>query len=79
MKLPRDLSGHDLIAALCRRRGYVKVNEAGSHINLQTQEPTPHRVAVPAHKAVRVGTLNGILRDVANHKGADRQEILDSL
>jgi predicted RNA binding protein YcfA (HicA-like mRNA interferase family) len=79
MKLPRDLSGHDLVAALCRRWGYVKVNQVGSHVILQTQEPTPHRVAVPALKAVRVGTLNGILRAVANHKGVDRQAILDSL
>ncbi len=79
MKLPRDLSGHDLVAVLCRRWGYVKVNQIGSHIILQTQEPTPHRIAVPAHKAVRVGTLNGILRSVANHKGVDRQAILDSL
>lgn len=79
MKLPRDLSGHDLVAALCRRWGYVKVNETGSHIMPPTQEPTPHRAAVPAHNAVRVGTLNGIMRSVANHKGVDRQEILDSL
>jgi predicted RNA binding protein YcfA (HicA-like mRNA interferase family) len=79
MKLPRDLNGHDLVAALCRRWGYVQVNQIGSHIILQTQEPTPHRIAVPAHKAVRVGTLSGILRDVANHKGIDRQAILDSI
>ena len=55
---------------------YGKVNEAGSHIILQTQEPTPHRVAVFTHKALRVGTLNGTLSEVANHKGADRQAIL---
>ena len=79
MKIPRDVSGHDLVAALCRRWGYVKINQVGSHIVLQTQEPTPHRVAVPAHKAIRIGTLNGILRAVANHKGVDRQAILDSL
>jgi hypothetical protein len=36
-------------------------------------------VAVPAHKALRVGALNGILRDVADHKGVDRQSILDTL
>ncbi len=79
MKIPRDLSGHELVAALCRRWGYVKVNQVGSHIILQTQEPTPHRVAIPAHKALRIGTLNGILRAVAYHKGVDRQAILDSL
>ena len=79
MKLPRDVSGHEFAAALCRHWGYVKVNQVGSHMVLETQEPTPHRVAVPAHKALRIGTLNGILRAVANHKGVDRQVILDSL
>lgn len=79
MKIPRDLSGYKLAAALCRHWGYEKVNQVGSHIVLQTAEPSPHRIAVPAHKAVRVGTLNGILRSVANHKEVDRQAILDSL
>ncbi len=50
MKIPRDLSGHELVAALCTHCGYVKVHQVGSHIILQTQEPAPHRVAVPAHK-----------------------------
>jgi predicted RNA binding protein YcfA (HicA-like mRNA interferase family) len=76
MKIPRDLSGHDLASVLCRHWGYEKVNQVGSHIVLQTAEPSPHRIAVPAHRAVRVGTLNGILRSVANHKGVD---ILDTL
>jgi predicted RNA binding protein YcfA (HicA-like mRNA interferase family) len=79
MKIPRDLGGHELVAALCRHWGYERVNQVGSHVILQTLAPAPHRVAVPAHKALRVGTLNGILRAVANHKGVDRQTILDSL
>jgi len=79
MKIPRDLSGRELVAALCRNWGYEIVNQVGSHIILQTQEPTPHRVAIPAHKVVRVGTLNGILRGVANHKGVNRQAILDTV
>ena len=79
MKLPRDLSGQDLATALCRHWGYVKIHQVGSHIIIETQAPSPHRVAIPAHKAIRVGTLNGILRAVAKHKGADRQAILDSL
>jgi predicted RNA binding protein YcfA (HicA-like mRNA interferase family) len=58
MKLPRDLSGERLIAHLCKRWAYEKVHQVGSHVILQTQEPVSHRVAVPAHKALRVGTLN---------------------
>ena len=79
MKIPRDLSGYELESAPCRHWGYTKVHQVGSHIILHTQEPTPHRIAIPAHKSLRVGTLNGILRAVANHKGVDRQAILDSL
>jgi len=79
MRLPRDLSGHELAVVLCRDWEYEKVNQAGSHVILQTQKPSSHRIAVPTHKAVRVGTLNAILRAVANHKGVDRQAILNSL
>jgi predicted RNA binding protein YcfA (HicA-like mRNA interferase family) len=78
MKLPRDVRGQDLAAVLCRRWGYLKVNQVGSHIILQTLDPTPHRVAVPSHNPLRVGTLNGILRSVADHKSVDRQAILES-
>ena len=79
MKLPSDVSGHALVAALCRDWGYVEVNRVGSHIVVQTAAPTPHRVSIPAHKTLRVGTLNGILRSVANHKVVDKQEILGSI
>jgi len=73
------MSGNELVAELRRHWGYGKVNQVGSHIILQTQEPTPHRVAVPAHSTLRIGTLNGILRAIANHKRVDRQAILESL
>jgi predicted RNA binding protein YcfA (HicA-like mRNA interferase family) len=51
----------------------------GSHIILETEEPARHRIAVPAHKALRVGTLNAILRAVAKHKGIEREAHLDFL
>ena len=79
MKIPRDLSGLDLAAVLMRSWGYAKVNQVGSHIILETTEPSSHRIAVPSHAALRIGTLNGILRDVANHKGVTKQNILGSL
>lgn len=65
MKLPRDLSGSHLADHLIRRWGYIKVNQVGSHIILQTTQPAPHRLAIPAHSSLRIGTLNGILRSVA--------------
>jgi predicted RNA binding protein YcfA (HicA-like mRNA interferase family) len=79
MKIPRHLSGRDLVQALCRNWDYHVVHQEGSHIVLETSEPTHQRVAVPAHQSLRVGTLNAILRAVAKHKGVERQAILESL
>ena len=79
MKLPRDLSGNELVAVLCKRWGYVKIHQVGSHIILQTDEPSAHRIAVPAHKPLRVGTLNAILSAVAAHKHVHRETILKEL
>ena len=77
MKIPRDLSGHDLVQTLCR--GYPVVHQEGSHIVLETDEPSHQRLAVPAHKYLRIGTLNAVLRTVANHKRVERDTIIESL
>jgi len=79
MKVPRDLSGARLIKVLCRDWGYRQLNQEGSHVILQTDTPGHQRMSVPNHNPLRVGTLNGILKAVANHKGVDRQAVLDSL
>ena len=79
MKLPRNLSGRALANALCKDWGYQQIHQSGSHIVLETGDPSKHRVAVPDHKALRVGTLNAILRAIANHKGTVREEILKTI
>lgn len=76
MKLPRDLSGAQLIDALCRSYGYRRVHQVGSHVILETNTPTHHRIAVPNHDPLRVGTLNSILRAIAAAQGIDKKEIL---
>ena len=79
MKTPRDVSGGDLVQALCRNWAYRVVHQEGSHVVLETSEPTHQRLAVPDHRSLRVGTLSAILRAVAKHKGVQRQALLDSL
>jgi predicted RNA binding protein YcfA (HicA-like mRNA interferase family) len=76
MKLPRDLSGREIIKALCKYWGYRQVHQVGSHVILETDDPSHHRLAVPDHKILRVGTLNGILRAVAKHKSINREDLL---
>lgn len=79
MKLPRDLSGEDLIQHLCKHWGYRKVHQVGSHVILQTDKPASHRIAIPAHDPLRVGTLNAILASVAACKNATKAEILKGI
>ena len=77
MKLPRDLSGTDLIKLLCKHHGYHRVNQEGSHVILETDSPRHHRLAVPDHNPLRIGTLNAILRAVAEVKGVKKEDILN--
>lgn len=78
MRLPRDLSGADLIKAL-GKLGYEVTRQTGSHVRLTTVENGEHHLTVPAHDPVKIGTLNAILRDVANHLNLDRESLLDKL
>ncbi len=47
----------------------------------EDQTPTLVRlhITIPRHKPLRVGTLNSILRDVAQHFGIDRDTLITSL
>ncbi|MHC5718651.1 MAG: type II toxin-antitoxin system HicA family toxin [Nostoc sp.] len=75
MKLPRDLSGSELVNALARL-GYEVSHQKGSHIRLTTQQNGEHHITVPAHDPIKIGTLNAILKDVATHAGLTRNELL---
>jgi predicted RNA binding protein YcfA (HicA-like mRNA interferase family) len=79
MKIPRDVSGARLADILCRRWQYTKVHQAGSHIILETKEPSHQRIVVPDHRALRLGTLTSILRAVAEHKNVSRDLIIADL
>ena len=79
MKLPRDLSGSELIKVPCKHYGYSRVTQEGSHVLLQTEQPRHHRIAIPEHKALRLGTLNSILNAVSRIHSIGKAEILDKL
>jgi predicted RNA binding protein YcfA (HicA-like mRNA interferase family) len=60
--------GQHLASVLCRGWQYRRVHQSGSYVIIETEEPSHQRVAVPNHHAIRVGTLNAILRAEATHK-----------
>lgn len=78
MRVPRDLSGMDLIRRL-ERLGYAPTRQSGSHIRLTTRENGEHHVTVPSHDPLRLGTLSSILAAVATHHGIDREQLLKRL
>jgi predicted RNA binding protein YcfA (HicA-like mRNA interferase family) len=58
-KLPRGLSGKEIIKAL-GKAGFYKKRHKGSHIVLRRDEPFA-QVVIPDHHSVDSGTLDSIL------------------
>jgi predicted RNA binding protein YcfA (HicA-like mRNA interferase family) len=78
MKLPRNLTGAELIRAL-RKLGYSVTRQTGSHVRLTSEQPSQHHITVPLHDPLRIGTLAAILADVAEAKKMSRDELLADL
>jgi len=75
MRLPRDISGEDL-ANLLRQYGYAITRQKGSHMRLTTDRGGEHHITIPRHKSLRVGILNGIIKDVAQHLNIERDDLI---
>ncbi len=78
MKVPRNLSSDRLIQLLANF-GYEITRQTGSHIRLTTQENGRHHITIPAHNPLKIGTLNSILRSVAEHSGLTKDELLEKM
>jgi predicted RNA binding protein YcfA (HicA-like mRNA interferase family) len=78
MRIPRDLSGAELIKRLSRL-GYEITRQTGSHIRLTCRMRGEHHVTIPKHDPLRIGTLAAILDAVAKHHGMTRDALLQRL
>ncbi len=78
MRLPRDLAGEDLAKAL-KVFGYEITRQTGSHMRLTTMNRGEHHVTIPRSESLRVGTLAGVLSDVAAHFEMSRDELIEKL
>ena len=78
MKLPRDISGLELAKAL-KKLSYQITRQTGSHLRLTTNDHGQHHVTIPNHDPIKVGTLSGILGDVAGHFESTRDELIQRL
>ena len=76
MRLPRDISGDEMVRLLRRRYGYQFTRQVGSHMQLTTTiKGTEHHVSVPRHRYVKVGTLRTILTRVGNYLEIDARQV----
>ncbi|MBI3744429.1 MAG: type II toxin-antitoxin system HicA family toxin [Chloroflexi bacterium] len=79
MKVPRDVGGDDLVKAL-RRLGYSVTRQTGSHVRLTiTIGGETRQVSVPMHAFLKIGTIHGILTEVAEHLGTDTNSVTQRL
>lgn len=78
MRIPRDLSGADLVKRL-ERLGYAVTRQTGSHLRLTSCAYGEHHLTLPRHDPLRIGTLAAILDSVATHHGLTRDKLLRQL
>ncbi|MDP2762402.1 MAG: type II toxin-antitoxin system HicA family toxin [Sideroxyarcus sp.] len=78
MKLPRDLTGAQLIKSL-DRLGYRPTRQTGSHVHITCTLPKEHHITVPLHDPLRIGTLAAILADIASHHSMSRDMLIRKL
>jgi predicted RNA binding protein YcfA (HicA-like mRNA interferase family) len=77
--LPRGLGGHEL-AKLPRRCGYEVTRQKGSHLRLTTnRRGYEHHLTIPAHRKLKIGTLNTILVQVSAYLNVTRRELEQEL
>lgn len=78
MKLPRDITGSELVKAL-RALGYGVDRQKGSHIRVTTQQHGEHHEVIPNHNPIRTGTLSKILKNIAEHHRMTVEELLQAI
>jgi predicted RNA binding protein YcfA (HicA-like mRNA interferase family) len=78
MKLPRDLSGDELIRKLSIF-GYTISRQTGSHVRLTRKDEKEDHITIPRHSPLKVGTLNNILTDAAVQLKMSKEELIQLL
>ena len=78
MKIPRDIDGIGLAKSLSRF-GYEITRQTGSHIRLTTALNGEHHITIPAHRPLKIGTLNSTLSEIADHFKISKHDILEKL
>jgi predicted RNA binding protein YcfA (HicA-like mRNA interferase family) len=61
------------------RLGYRVIRQKGSHVRLRNDGAPVHLITVPKHDALKIGTLHGILAEVAKMQSITIESIAELL
>jgi predicted RNA binding protein YcfA (HicA-like mRNA interferase family) len=78
MKIPRDITGQELIKRL-KKYGYIITRQTGSHIRITTTLIGEHHITIPNHNPLKIGTLSSILSELAHHFSKTKDEVIKDL
>lgn len=78
MKLPRNVSGKELIKSL-EKIGYEITRQKGSHIRLTCRFPQEHHITIPNHDPIKIGTLSSILGDISSMRNQSKEDLVNQL
>ena len=71
-----QMGARQLIRELRGVFGYETMRQRGSHIRMRTVNRGVHSITIPNHEPLQMGTLAGIMKDVAKHFDLDEEEVL---
>lgn len=78
-KIQKEISGLKL-EKLLEQFDYKITRQKGSHIRLTSHyKNEQHNITIPAHSTIKIGTLNNILREVADYIGISKEELIKRL
>jgi predicted RNA binding protein YcfA (HicA-like mRNA interferase family) len=76
MKIPRDISGAELVKKLSKF-GYEISRQKGSHIRLtRDSEKGTHHITIPNHSPMKIGLLAKIIAEIALQLEIPKDELI---
>ncbi|MBW2301790.1 MAG: type II toxin-antitoxin system HicA family toxin [Deltaproteobacteria bacterium] len=78
-KIPRDISGQKL-AGILKKYEYEVTRQTGGHLRLVSRwKKNEHKITIPNHSPIKIGTLNNILSDLSEYLKIDKEILIDDL
>lgn len=78
-KIPRDVDAVKFLKHLKRAFGYEVTRQKGSHLRIERLSHPIHRMTIPNHDPIVIGTLTDILNELEEVHGIKREALLKLL